>query len=103
MLFSDTWRLTTSASAFLNVNIEEELYMEQPHGFKIPGKENWVCWMKKALYGFKQLPCQWVKKLNATLLDLGFTLTKSDHSIWVYVKDSVKVIVPAHLDDLLLA
>jgi hypothetical protein len=83
------------SSARLNREIDEELHMEQPHGFEAQGKEDWVCQMKKALYGFKQSPRQWQKKLNEVLSELGFTRTYSDNSIWVYVKEGVKVILPA--------
>ena len=41
-------------SAFLNGFLEEEIYIEQPQGFIIEGKEDKVLILKKALYGLKQ-------------------------------------------------
>ena len=38
-------------TAFLHVDLEEEIYMEQPEDFKVDGKENFVCKLKKSLYG----------------------------------------------------
>jgi hypothetical protein len=40
---------------FLNALIEEEVYIEQPQGFVIHGKESYVCKLKKALYGLKKV------------------------------------------------
>uniref|UniRef100_A0A2N9FN54 Integrase catalytic domain-containing protein n=1 Tax=Fagus sylvatica TaxID=28930 RepID=A0A2N9FN54_FAGSY len=53
--------------AFLHGNLEEEIFMEQPEGFKQPGTENLVCRLKKSLYGLKQSPRQWYKRLKSLL------------------------------------
>jgi hypothetical protein len=43
-------------STFLNGDLEEEVYMEQPEGFSLTDNPNYVCKMKKALYGLKKAP-----------------------------------------------
>jgi hypothetical protein len=43
-------------TAFIYSELEEELYLEQPEGFVIAGRENEVCRLKKYLYGLKQSP-----------------------------------------------
>lgn len=42
--------------AFLNGDLEEEGYIEQPEGFTLTENEGFVCKLKKALYGLKQAP-----------------------------------------------
>uniref|UniRef100_A0A2N9EZR3 CCHC-type domain-containing protein n=1 Tax=Fagus sylvatica TaxID=28930 RepID=A0A2N9EZR3_FAGSY len=54
-------------TAFLHGNLEEEIFMVQPEGFKQPGTENLVCRLKKSLYGLKQSPRQWYKRLKSLL------------------------------------
>jgi hypothetical protein len=43
-------------SAFLNGNVQDEVYVEQPAGFIVAGKEHKVLELKKALYGLHQAP-----------------------------------------------
>jgi hypothetical protein len=40
--------------AFLNKKLLEEVFMVQPKGFEVPGKEHQVCKFKKAIYGLRQ-------------------------------------------------
>ncbi|GJR59569.1 retrotransposon protein, putative, ty1-copia subclass [Tanacetum coccineum] len=45
-------------TAFLHGDLEEEIYMSQPEGFVVQGKEDYVCKIRKSLYGLKQSPRQ---------------------------------------------
>ncbi|GAU28641.1 hypothetical protein TSUD_159220 [Trifolium subterraneum] len=59
-------------SAFLNGPLEEEVYVSQPPGFEIHGKENMVYKLHKALYGLKQAPRAWNKRIDEFLIQIGF-------------------------------
>ena len=41
---------------FLHGDLEEEIYMQQPKGYEVKGKENLVCRLRKSLYGLKLTP-----------------------------------------------
>jgi hypothetical protein len=52
-------------TTFLNGFIEEEVYIEQPQGFEVLGRESHVCLRRKALYGLKQALRAWYSRIDA--------------------------------------
>jgi len=91
-------------TAFLNGDLDEEIYMEQPPGTVEPGKEHLVWRLRKALYGLKQSPRMWYQKLEAMLNKHGFQRCEADHSVFVRrnaTRGSV-CIVAVYVDDMLL-
>ena len=57
---------------FLNADLEEKVYMDQPMGFSIEGKEHMVCKLKKSIYDLKQASRQWYLKFNDTIVSFKF-------------------------------
>jgi hypothetical protein len=54
-------------SAFLNGDLKEDIFMNQPQGFEAKGQEHKVCKLVKALYGLKQAPRAWYAKIDEYL------------------------------------
>ena len=59
-------------TVFLHGDLDKEIYMEQPEGFTIKEKEDYVCKLKKSLYGLKQTPRQWYKKFKSVMGEQGY-------------------------------
>jgi hypothetical protein len=78
------WRLHQMdvKTTFLNGEIEEEVYIEQPDGFVTHEKESHVCRLKKALYGLKQAPRAWYEKIDGYLMSLGFNKSVVDPNLY---------------------
>jgi hypothetical protein len=89
-------------SAFLNGYLEEEIFMEQPEGFVIQREEEKVYLLKKALYGLKQAPRAWYSKIDAHLLDLGFTKSLSEFTLYLRKINDELLVVSLYMDDLLV-
>jgi transposase InsO family protein len=90
------------SQAFINGDIDAEVYMEQPEGF-VQGGSDYVCKLNKALYGLKQAARLWSEKLTGVLGQLGFRKLYADPSLYIYDRDDIKVIVPVFVDDITLA
>ncbi|CCA67899.1 hypothetical protein PIIN_01770 [Serendipita indica DSM 11827] len=95
------------STAFLNGEIDAEVYMQPPEGLTIhgdsDGSHQWVLRLLKGLYGIKQGPRLWSVKLHRVLSEIGFKRLECDHSVFVYQRDGVRIIIPVHVDDLILA
>jgi hypothetical protein len=63
--------------AFLNGELEEEIYMTQTDGIVVKGQEDKVCKLMKSLYGLKQAPKQWHEKFDVTLISTSFSVNEA--------------------------
>jgi hypothetical protein len=88
-------------TAFLNADLEEDAYMDQPPGYS-NGQAHQVWKLKKSLYGTKQAPHNWNKELDQTLLSAGLTRCKADTCIYVRRSRTGKMILlGVFVDDLI--
>ncbi|GJU60323.1 retrovirus-related pol polyprotein from transposon TNT 1-94 [Tanacetum coccineum] len=89
--------------AFLNGNLKEEVYMEQPEGFFIDGKEKMMCKLKKSIHGLKQASRQWYIKFNDTITSFSFEEIIDDRCIYRKITWSKFIFLVLYVDDILLA
>ncbi|WVZ89176.1 hypothetical protein U9M48_035612 [Paspalum notatum var. saurae] len=90
-------------TAFLHGELEENIYMDQPEGFVIPGKENLVCKLKKSLYGLKQSPRQWYKRFDSFMLCNGFKRSDCDSCVYLKTVNGSTIYLLLYVDDMLIA
>ena len=88
-------------SAFLNGNLEEEVYIEQPEGFQLSDKGDYVCKIKKALYRLKQAPIAWYARLDSYSQTKGFKRGSADSDIYCKFVDDILIIVEVYVDDII--
>ncbi|KAL5821663.1 hypothetical protein ACOSQ3_023545 [Xanthoceras sorbifolium] len=90
-------------TAFLHGDLDEEIYMEQPEGFQVKGKEKSVCRLKKSLYGLKQAPRQWYKKFDSFMEKNEYNRTTADHCVFIKkFSDGDFIILLLYVDDMLI-
>lgn len=88
-------------TAFLNGELEDEIYMKQPEGYEDGTKR--VCKLKRSLYGLKQAPRCWNICIAEFLLKSGFKQSEADPCLFVRNKNQLKVAVALYVDDGLIA
>ncbi|KAK1398462.1 hypothetical protein POM88_008325 [Heracleum sosnowskyi] len=89
-------------SAFLQGDLEEEVFVDQPPGYVKSGSEHKVYRLKKALYGLKQAPRAWYSRIDAYFLKEGFKRCPYEHTLYTKIGDDGKlVIVCLYVDDLI--
>jgi hypothetical protein len=86
-------------SAYLN-ELQEEVYVEQPKGFKDPHHIDHMYKLKKALYRLKQAPRAWYERLKAYLISHGFTYGIVDSTLFIQNKGNDMLIAQIYVDDM---
>ena len=89
-------------TAFLNGNLDEEVYMDQLEGFVLPGNERKVCKLVKSLYSLKQAPKQWHEKFDTVILANGFKHNGADKCVYSKFTVEYGVIVCLYVEDMLI-
>ncbi|KAD3066473.1 hypothetical protein E3N88_34353 [Mikania micrantha] len=89
-------------SAFLNGELEEEVFVSQPDGFVVKEKEKMVYRLVKSLYGLRQAPRAWNVKLDQVLKSIGFNRCSHEPMVYRLNKRDVTLTVAVYVYDLLV-
>jgi hypothetical protein len=89
-------------NAFLHGFLSEDVYIVQPLGFTNTSYPHHVCKLHKALYGLNQAPRAWFSRLSEKLLQLGFTGSKEDSSLFIYNNKFVTMYLLIYVDDIII-
>lgn len=90
-------------SAYVQGELSDEIYMEQPEMFVQRNYEDKVCKLQKPLYGLKQSGREWYRTFNNFITNSGGKRTPADPCVYVFNKGEDRVIVILYIDDLILA
>jgi Reverse transcriptase (RNA-dependent DNA polymerase) len=83
-------------TVFLNGDLHEEIYMKQPEGFVVKGKEHMGCRLKQSIYGLKQVLRQWYLKFDQVITEFRFKENTIDQCIYLKVSGR-KFIIPVYM------
>ncbi|KAE8723356.1 MORC family CW-type zinc finger protein 3 isoform 2 [Hibiscus syriacus] len=89
-------------NAFLNGELEEEVFMEVPPGFDELKKDGRVCKLKKSIYGLKQSPRAWFERFTRAVKQHGYTQAQSDHTMFYKHNNGKIAILIVYVDDIVM-
>ena len=97
----EIWQMDVK-TAFLNGNLEEDLYMDQPEGFVSKDNIHKVCKLNRSIYGLKQASRSWNIRFDDAVKSFGFTQNMDEPCVYKKVSGSAVVFLVLYVDDILL-
>ena len=89
-------------NAFLQGELDREIYMNQPMGFQSQEYPNYVCKLQKAFYGLKQASRAWYGKIAKFMTHSGYSMSFVDSSLFVKANKGKLAIVLVYVDGLII-
>jgi hypothetical protein len=103
-LAANNWKIHQMdvKSTFLNGFLEKEVYVQQPLGYILKGKEYKVMKLKKALYALKQAPRAWNSRIDKYFLDNKFRKCPYEYALYTKVNENEDIfLVCLYVDGLI--
>ncbi len=88
-------------NAYVNADIEEDIYVCQPKGLEEMSSNQYVCKLKKALYGCPISGKRWNDTLTRVILSLGYRQSVIDHCLFYREKNDIRDLLVIYVDDVL--
>ena len=95
------WKMDVK-TAFLNGNLEKEIYMMQPEDFIAKKQEHMVCKLKMSIYGLKQASRSWNIRFDQTIKSFGFEQNLYEPCVYERHQDKEVMFLVLYVDDILL-
>ena len=97
----EIWQMDVK-TVFLNGNLNEDIYMQQPEGFKAKGKEHMVCKLQRSIYGLKQASRSWNIRFDQATTSFGFEKSPDEPCVYKRIQAQKVVFLVLYVDDILL-
>jgi hypothetical protein len=88
-------------STFLNETLEEEVYVEQPEVFMLLENQDYVCNLKRVMYGLKQAPSAWFSRLDQYLQKQEYKRGTTQNDIYIKIEDQTMIFVVVYVDHII--
>lgn len=89
-------------NALLQGELDWEVYIEQLDNFQSKTYPNYICKLKKTLYGLKQASSAWYEKIRKFLEQSGYLVAPSNSGLFIKVKNEILTIILIYMDDLII-
>jgi hypothetical protein len=88
-----------AVNAFVNADIDQDVYITCPEGYKEAGRD--ICLkLRKALYGLRKSPKLWHNELSTTLRKSGLNPVPDEPCLFIHPEKPLMVFF--YVDDILL-
>ena len=96
----EVWQMDVK-TAFLNYYVEEDIFMEQPKGFKSEESSK-VCKLNRSIYGLKQASRSWNHHFDEAIYSYGFIKNEDEPCVYKKVSGKQLTFLVLYVDDILL-
>ena len=97
----EIWQMDVK-TAFLNGNLDEDVYMTQPEGFEDPRNARKVCKLQRSIYGLKQASRSWNLRFDETVKEFGFIRNLDDPCVYKKCNGENVIFLILYVDDILI-